>query len=333
MRPFWFTLTILNLGLAIAGYVYASQRDVAAALAVPIVAAFLLQASAYLIPGFPEARSRLEKRFKPPQIAALAVIASLLPYLVYSIPTSVFSWEAFGKLAFYCLFVTFLFVVTPPRANRLSWQDGLALGLLAWPEVSGVGFFHNIYVSPIPEMVGSLDSLGALMLIPLGATAFLSLRQLEGVDFRLLPTGGDLRVGVKNYLLVLPVAVPIAVGTGFATWGPRPIESWTYPFELVGTMLGIYAAVALAEEFAFRGITQNLLATALKRPLLAQLIASILFGLVHLPSRGFPNWRFALVSAVAGWFYGRAYAEQRSIVPAMITHTLVVVSWRFAFQT
>ena len=98
-------------------------------------------------------------------------------------------------------------------------------------------------------------------------------------------------------------------------------------------MLGTYAAVALAEEFAFRGITQNLLTASLRKPFVAQLVASVLFGLVHLPTGTFPNWRYALVAAVAGWFYGRAYAEGRSIAPAMVAHTLVVVSWRLGFAT
>jgi len=30
--------------------------------------------------------------------------------------------------------------------------------------------------------------------------------------------------------------------------------------------------------------------------------ASVLFGLAHIASRGFPNWRYALVAGLAGWF-------------------------------
>ncbi len=333
MRAFWGALAVLNLCLAAGGLVFASEHSISTHDAVPIVAAFLVQASVYLVPGFPEVRRRLEQRFSRPWIAFLAVICSLAPYLIYAVPTAVFSWEAFGKLAAFCSIIGFLFVVAPAEKQRFSWQDAAALLLLGWPHISGVTFFREIYVSPIAASVPRLDILGKLMTIALGVTVFLSLRKLEGVGFRLAPSRQDLAAGLRNYLLFLPLGVPVALVVGFAHWDPKPVEGWSYLLELVGTMLGIYAAVALAEEFAFRGITQNLLTGSLRRPLVARLVASILFGLVHLPTGTFPNWRYALVAAVAGWFYGRAYEESRSIAPAMVAHTLVVVSWRFGFST
>jgi membrane protease YdiL (CAAX protease family) len=335
LDAFWSTLAVLNLGLAAGGWIFASMHGIAGADAVPIVAAFLVQSSVYLVPGFPEARTRLERRFRPPSIALLAVACSLAPYLVYAVPTNVFSWEAFGKLAAYCVVIAFLFVLAPVRKQHLSWQDAVALLLLGWPHISGVAFFREVYLSPIadavPQFVPRLDVLGKLMTIPLGATVFLSLRKLEGVGFQLAPPRQDLAAGLRNYALFLPVGIPLALAVRFVHWGPKSVEGWSYLLELVGTMLGTYAAVALAEEFAFRGITQNLLTSTLRKPHLAQLIASVLFGLAHLPTGTFPNWRYALVAAVAGWFYGRAYLERQSIVPAMVAHTLVVVSWRFGF--
>jgi membrane protease YdiL (CAAX protease family) len=331
LDAFWSTLAVLNLGLAAGGWIFASVHGIAGADAVPIVAAFLVQSSVYLVPGFPEARSRLERRFRPVSIALLAVACSLAPYLIYAVPTNVFTWEALAKLAAYCVVIAFLFVLAPVRKQRLSWQDAVALLLLGWPHVSGVSFFREIYLGPVVEAVPRLDILGKLMTIPLGATVFLSLRKLEGVGFRLAPSRQDLAAGVRNYALFLPFGIPLALAVGFVRWGPKAVEDWSYLLELLGTMLGTYAAVALAEEFAFRGITQNLLTSSLRKPLLAQLIASVLFGLAHLPTGTFPNWRYALVAAVAGWFYGRAYLETQSIVPAMVAHTLVVVSWRFGF--
>ena len=52
-------------------------------------------------------------------------------------------------------------------------------------------------------------------------------------------------------------------------------------------------------------------------------MATLAFGLVHLPFRSFPNWRFALVATVAGFFYGRAYSLSGGIRAAMVTHALV----------
>jgi membrane protease YdiL (CAAX protease family) len=62
--------------------------------------------------------------------------------------------------------------------------------------------------------------------------------------------------------------------------------------------------VGLSEEFFFRGMLQQLLTKRLKSTIAGLLLTSILFGLVHLPFRGFPNWRFALLAALAGIFYG-----------------------------
>jgi hypothetical protein len=333
LRGFWWTLAVLNIGLAAAGWIYATHYSVSARIAVPVVSAFLLQASLFLVPIFPAARLRVEARFLPARLALVLTAASLLPFLIYSLPTGVFAWPAFLKLAAYCGAVAFLFVVAPARGGKLTWQDALALTLLAVPMLGGVTFLREIYISPVPEIEPRFDrALGKLMLFPLGAMAFLSLRQLPGVDLRPAPSLEDLRIGLKNYLLFLPVGAPLAIGIGFASWSPRPWDGWTYPIELAGHMLGAYLAIALPEELAFRGIAQNLLGGLLRKPLAAQLIASLLFGLVHLPSGGFPNWRYALIAALLGWFCGRAYAQNRSVVPAMVTHTLIVLTLRYAFQ-
>jgi uncharacterized protein len=326
-------LAVLNTGLVAAGWIYASRYGVSAHIAIPVVAAFLLQASLFLVPIFPAARHGVEASFRPARLALVLTAASLLPFLIYSLPTGVFAWPAFAKLTAYCSVVAFLFVVAPARGGKLTWQDALALTLLAWPMLGGVTFLREIYISPVPEIEPRFDrALGKLMLFPLGAMAFLSLRQLPGVDLRPMPSLEDLKIGLKNYLLFLPIGAPLAIGIGFASWAPRPWDGWTYPIVMAGHMLGAYLAIALPEELAFRGITQNLLDGLLRRPLVAQLIASLLFGLVHLPSGGFPNWRYALIASVLGWFCGRSYAQNRSVMPAMVTHALIVVTLRFAFQ-
>jgi membrane protease YdiL (CAAX protease family) len=61
-------------------------------------------------------------------------------------------------------------------------------------------------------------------------------------------------------------------------------------------------------------------------------LAAIAFGLVHLPFRSFPNWRFAALAALAGIFYGRAYQQTGSIRAAMVTHALVNTTWRLLFR-
>jgi membrane protease YdiL (CAAX protease family) len=61
------------------------------------------------------------------------------------------------------------------------------------------------------------------------------------------------------------------------------------------------------------------------------LLASLLFGAVHLWFRGFPNWRLAIMAAFAGVFYGMAFRQTKSIRASMVTHALVVTTWRVFF--
>src|SRR5258708_5403613 len=93
-----YTLLVVNALLACAGAFYAAIQNIPAQMAAPIIAAFLLQISFYIVPGFPEARRRLEDCFPPARLAALAALAAVIPYLVYSIPTGVFLFSALLKL-------------------------------------------------------------------------------------------------------------------------------------------------------------------------------------------------------------------------------------------
>jgi membrane protease YdiL (CAAX protease family) len=54
---------------------------------------------------------------------------------------------------------------------------------------------------------------------------------------------------------------------------------------------------------------------------------------VHLPFGHFPNWRFALVAAIAGYFYAKSYQATGSVRSAMITHALTNVVARVFLST
>src|SRR5437867_3436737 len=118
-RAFVFSLVGVNGCLAVAGAVYAWHKSVPAAAALPIVVAFLLQISFYLAPGFPEVRKRIEQRFSPARIAAFSVLAALVPYLVYSVPTAVFHFPALLELAAISGVLAFVFVIWPTRSPGL----------------------------------------------------------------------------------------------------------------------------------------------------------------------------------------------------------------------
>jgi hypothetical protein len=48
---------------------------------------------------------------------------------------------------------------------------------------------------------------------------------------------------------------------------------------------------------------------------------------VHLWFRGFPNWRWALLTAALGWFCGRARNQAGDIRAGMVTHALAIATW------
>ena len=257
---------------------------------------------------------------------------SVGPYLIYSVPTGAFSLLGLAKLSALVGVICVPFLVAPSSDKRLGWQDIVVLLALAYPMISGLSpMFREIYRSPIPE-VTKLDFLGKMMLVPLGATVFLSIRKLPGAGFRLAVSANDVKVGLKNYLLFLPIGIPLAMVTGFTRWSPKAIDQWTYVPELLGNTLGVYVFLALGEELYFRGILQNLLTRHLGSAPAAQIIASIFYAMSHISSRHFPNWEYAAVTLVLGWFCGRAYVQTQSIVAAAVTHTLVVVSLRFLFE-
>jgi membrane protease YdiL (CAAX protease family) len=87
--------------------------------------------------------------------------------------------------------------------------------------------------------------------------------------------------------------------------------------------------VALGEEFLFRGLLQQWTAVWFGNEWLALALASLLFGAVHLWSRG---WQFAFLAAVAGVFYGLAFRQAKSIRASMVTHALTVTTLRLFYS-
>jgi membrane protease YdiL (CAAX protease family) len=172
-----------------------------------------------------------------------------------------------------------------------------------------------------------VDILGHLALIHVAAIAILVQRPAPATGYGFLPRRHDWLAGVRWFLYFVPIGFPLALWLGVVRWAPSPV-----PWKLAGTFLGILWVVALSEEFFFRGLLQQWLEKWTGNVQAGLIAASVLFGLAHLGFRQFPNWRFVAVAAVAGWFYGRAFQATRSIRASMVTHALVVTTWRAMFQ-
>jgi membrane protease YdiL (CAAX protease family) len=58
------------------------------------------------------------------------------------------------------------------------------------------------------------------------------------------------------------------------------------------------------------------------------MLTAILFGLAHWNKRTTSfNWRYVLMAAIAGAFYGRAWRAQRRVGTSSITHATVDTLW------
>ena len=168
----------------------------------------------------------------------------------------------------------------------------------------------------------------SLMWIRLGVMAVLSLPRLENIRFGFLPKLDEWRIGLQQFLYFLPVGGLAAFLLHFARFQPVTLVWWKMLVFVPAIFFGILWVVALAEEFFFRGLLQQILTRGLHSEVAGLGLTSILFGAVHLPFRKFPNWRFAIMAAITGVFYGIAFLKSRSVRASMVTHALVVTTWR-----
>ena len=97
------------------------------------------------------------------------------------------------------------------------------------------------------------------------------------------------------------------------------------------TFIGFLFGLALSEEFFFRGVLQQWLEEWTWSRRTALILTSILFGWCTCGSAHFPNWRWVIIAGALGWFCGRARNQAGSIRAGMVTHALVVATWRAFF--
>lgn len=306
---------------AIAGYVYALQQNIPVGAALRVLPAFLLEVTFFYVLGSDKLRARIEKW--PAGLIALALTtAAAAPYCEASLALG--SFKSFSLLAIVGLaaIASFWYVLLPHRAGA----DLLFLAMMGAVMIAHV--FTQLYASPIGKL--QLPALGQAMWIRTGAFAMLSIRRVGGVGFGFWPSKKEWQIGAAFYLGFLPFAIAVAWWIGFAR--PRIPANWekTTVFA-IATFFGVLWVVALGEEFFFRGLLQQWTSKWLHSAAAGLIVTSLLFGAVHLWFRAFPNWRFAVLAAIAGVFYGLAFQRARSIRASMVAHALVVTTWRVFF--
>ena len=319
LRGFAIALLILWVGLCIAAAVYSQQKDIPWWVTAAVVPAFLVEGGLYLASGLAATRSQLERSISPRGIALIMTISAAVPYCVYSAGTGVFRMQSLAALLALAAVAAFWYVVIP----RHGLADFLFLVLLA--AVVLLKLFPRIYLRPTPAVDVSI--LGMAMWIRIGLIAILSIRRMDGIGFGFVPRRSDWLIGLRHYFYFLPIGLILATTLGVARTGETELSRQTAALSVL-SFFAVLWVLALSEEFFFRGLVQQLLRKQFGSEFLAILIGAIVFGLAHLPFRGFPNWRFALLAAVAGLFYGRAFSQAGSVRASMVTHALVVTTWQ-----
>ena len=264
--------------------------------------------------AFPELRKRLSGMALP-----LFLLASLLlPYLTCYVTTGQFLWINLIKLAALALALGLWYLVLP-----VAVVTDLAFLTLVGALLLG-SYFDGIYPDPYPKL--KIAILGRIALFQITVLVLLIERRVQDTGYGFLPNWKEWRIGVLHYLYFLPVAASLALPLGAVRFA-SPAPLW----KTAGIFLGFFWVVALFEEFVFRGVLQQWLEEWRWSRAASLLIASVVFGSVHLWFRVFPNWRWALIAAVLGWFCGHARNQAGSIRAGVVTHALVVATWRGFF--
>jgi membrane protease YdiL (CAAX protease family) len=268
----------------------------------------------------------------------------LVPYLIFGLGTRTFSPLALVKLVAYILVPTALLL--PDRLHHrenLNWRDAVAMLCLAVPV--SAGWLRGIWTWPQDIYI-----FRPIFCVLVGGYAFMVLRNLEGVGFRLVWRRQDIWDALVNLLAYCSLAIPIGIMLNFIhphaaaplmhgamvqiPWLENNLSGLGPALNFLFLFVGIYLTVAIPEEFLFRGILQNLLVRTIKkgpRGLYGLLIASVLFGAAHLHHPPVPNWRYAILATLAGIFYGNVYRTRQRLCASALTHALVDTIWHFWF--
>lgn len=308
---------------AVAGLLYAQARGIpfhAAALALP---ALLLEVSFYYVLGSERRRTRLEK-LPSATLACILTLAAIAPYAAASLAFGSFRWQSLAILTLLAAGASFWYIVFPHTALTDIFY------LIAIAAIWLTKIIPHQYPNPLPRL--PLAVLGQLMWFRTGLFSMVSIRRTRNIGFGFWPQVSEWKIGALYFAALLPFAGAV----GYALRFTRPhlrYAGWErLPVAAIATFFGTLWVLALGEEFFFRGLLQQWLGEWLHNDWAALLLASLCFGAVHLWFGSFPNWRFAVLAAVAGIFYGLAFRQARSIRASMVTHALTVTTWRIFFS-
>jgi uncharacterized protein len=258
----------------------------------------------------------------------VAPLAPLFAVLIYSFGVTN-NWKTMLAGAAYAV-IPALLVASSAGKPPGTWED-YAAALVLWLPVE-FRWMYRVFPEP-PQLTHALT---ILMALSTGVAAFVLLRRLDGVGYAAEWKRGFGWNFALHYFIFAAISIPIGIKIGFLKYSPALPRLRELPFSTVGTFpiwaLGVLFFTAWPEEFFFRGLLQNLLSRTLKNPWAGLVIASVIFGLSHVFHAPYPNWKYVGLATIAGLFYGHAWMRSGSLVPGVLIHALVDVSWHVLFR-
>jgi hypothetical protein len=284
-----------------------------------VIAALLTLAPYLAVAFFPDSMATRVRAL--PVWARFACPAALsIPYVLVSCGAGVFRWGWFALYALLPVAIALLLgqaarVDADDNGNwRGNWRDFLVLVML------GLAVDLRWFESAWPAHLAIFNK---ILLLDAGIYSFTLIRQLGGVGFDLRLRLKDLGIGLREVAFYTPLALALGLGLGFlhlhGVWPGigRIAAAWVFTFFFI----------AVPEELFFRGWLQNLLEKHLGR-YGALFLTACLFGLAHFNKRAAHfNWRYVLLAALAGIFYGRAWRAERRVGASAVTHATVDALW------
>jgi membrane protease YdiL (CAAX protease family) len=280
------------------------------------VAAFLVVYPFYLVAGFPHLRERLAGR-----LPLVLMASAVLPYLVSCLGGVQFQWTGLARIAALALTLALWYVLLPPKPvfdiAFIALIPGVILGR----------YFEAVFTTFDPSWRKYTVVLGHVILIELATLVLLLERRVGEFGYGFVPNLREWRTGGLHFVYFVVVAVPLAAVLNAAHFA-SPAPLW----KVAGFFLGSLWVLSLSEEFFVRGVLMQWVEEWTWSRTAALLVTSAVFGLVHIGFRGFPNWRWVIITTILGWFCGRARIQAGSIRAGVVTHTLVVTAWQAFFR-
>ncbi|HKF47278.1 MAG TPA: CPBP family intramembrane glutamic endopeptidase [Terracidiphilus sp.] len=283
-----------------------------------LVVAALLALAPYLAAAFFPARVTGRARSLPPwaQIAAPALLA--IPYVLVSFGVGNFRWTWFTLYALLPVALACACVLAN-RTGAASICIDLAVLILLGLSVD-LRWFERAWPA-------HLSVFNKVLLLDAGIYAFVALRPIEGAGFDLRLRLRDARIGLREFLFYLPIALILGLGTGFLHLHGLGAHPGAIPGRFALAWIFTFFFIAVPEELFFRGWVQNLLERCLGRRA-ALMLTAVVFGMAHFNKRAVNfNTRYVIMAAIAGYFYGRAWRQDRRVGASAITHATVDSVW------